>query len=61
MQRSVKDRITGSASPHMPCEKTYCGRMSVLVEVIAAVVQGVIEAVGDLFLHRNSGAHQDED
>jgi len=35
--------------------------MSVLVEVIAAVVQGVLEAVGDLFLHRNAGDHQDEE
>jgi hypothetical protein len=45
----------------MPWEKAYRGRMSVLVEVIAAVVQGVLEAVGDLLLHRNSGDHQDEE
>jgi hypothetical protein len=35
--------------------------MSVLVEVIVAVVQGVLEAVGDLLLHRNSDDHQDEE
>jgi hypothetical protein len=35
--------------------------MSVLVEVIAAVVQGVLEAVGDLLFHRNSEHEQDED
>jgi hypothetical protein len=35
--------------------------MSVIVEVIAAVVQGVLEAAGDLLFHRNSDDHQDED
>ena len=45
----------------MPREQSYGGRMSILVEVIAAVVQGVLEAVGDLLFHRNLDHEQDED
>lgn len=35
--------------------------MSVLLEVIAAVVQGFLEAAGDLLLPHRSGDHQDEE
>lgn len=44
----------------MPQKKTYRVGMSALVEVIAAVVQGLLESLGDLLVHRDSGDHEDE-
>jgi hypothetical protein len=35
--------------------------MSILAEVIGAIVQAVLEAAGDLLFHRHSEDHQDED
>ncbi|MFC9419980.1 hypothetical protein, partial [Bacillus mobilis] len=41
-------------------DESYPGRMSILAEVIGAVVQAVLEAAGDLLFHRRSEDHQDE-
>lgn len=35
--------------------------MSILAEVIGALVQAVLETAGDLLFHRHSANHQDED
>lgn len=43
-----------------PNKKSYSYRMSVILEVIAAVVQGLTEAAVDLFLHRGSAHHADD-
>ena len=45
----------------MPRDKSYSGRMSVLAEVIGAIVQAVLETAGDLLFHRHPEDRQDED
>jgi hypothetical protein len=35
--------------------------MSILAEVIGAIVQAVLEAAGDILIHRRSEDRQDED
>jgi len=53
--------IYGEPLLQQAARKNVSWSMSVLVEVIVAVVQGALEAVGDLLLHRNSGDNQDEE